>query len=251
MQAAEGRLLVNPISVQKCFVKWGDSVARVLDVSYIRAVVESEGPFSEVADGESIPAVFELERSRFSIAVTVRGRGSGWVRLDFPRLVPSVRAHLRSFLTPRKIGESIVEDWKSGALRHFHGLNESELWMDGADGVLFTYLDQEDPESQFLIRIRESRGPLSVGKVRRKDYMELSSIDGEISLQPLTDSEAYRKLGECRDIVTNFRPSIPPEYALKQRMLKIISETLYSTSRRVEMLPPRTPAPQTPVRADT
>jgi hypothetical protein len=232
-------------------VKWGDSVAPVLDVSYIRAVVESEGNFSDVAEGETLPVSFELDRSRFSLEVTVRGRGAGWVRLDFPRLVPSVRAHLRSFLCPRKIGESIVEDWKSGGLRHFHGLNESELWMDGAEGVLFTYLDQEDPESQFLIRIQESRGPLSVGKVRRKDYMELSSIDGEITLQPLTDSEVYRKLGECRDIVTNFRPSIPAEYSLKQRMLKTISETLYSTSRRVEMLPPRSSAAQAPVRAES
>ena len=251
MQAPEGRLLVNPVSVQKCFVKWENSIARVLDVSYLRAVVESEGPFADSAEGESIPVLFELERSHFSVTVTVRGRGPGWVRLDFPKLVPSVRAHLRSFMTPRKIGESIVEDWKSGNLRHFHGLNESELWMDGADGVLFTYLDQEDPQSQFLIRIRESRGPLSVGKVRRKDYMELSSIDAEIALQPLTDSETYRKLGECRDIVTNFRPSIPPEYALKQRMLKTISETLYSTSRRVEMLPPRSSAAQAPVRAES
>ncbi len=214
----------------------------MLDISYIRAVVEPEGPFGELTEGQSLLVAFELDRSRFSVNVTVRGKGAGWVRLDFPRLVPSVRAHLRSFLSPRKMGESILEDWKSGSLRHFHGLNESELWMDDTDGVLFTYLDQEDPESQFLIRVREARGPLSVGKVKRSDYMELSAIDGALTLQPLTDSEAYRKLSECRDIVTNFRPSIPTEYALKQRMLKIISETLYSTSRRVEMLPPRATA---------
>lgn len=242
MQSSDGRLLVNPVSVQNCIVKHGEDKSRVLDISYIRAVVEPEGPFGELTEGQSLLVSFELDRSRFSVTVTVRGKGAGWVRLDFPRLVPSVRAHLRSFLSPRKMGESIVEDWKSGTLRHFHGLNESELWMDDADGVLFTYLDQEDPESQFLIRVREARGPLSVGKVKRSDYMELSAIDGALTLQPLTDSEAYRKLSECRDIVTNFRPSIPTEYALKQRMLKIISETLYSTSRRVEMLPPRATA---------
>jgi hypothetical protein len=239
MQSSDGRLLVNPVSVQNCIVKHGEGVSRVLDISYIRAVVEPEGPFGELTEGQALLVAFELDRSRFSVNVTVRGKGVGWVRLDFPRLVPSVRAHLRSFLSPRKMGESILEDWKSGSLRHFHGLNESELWMDDTDGVLFTYLDQEDPESQFLIRVREARGPLSVGKVKRSDYMELSAIDGALTLQPLTDSEAYRKLSECRDIVTNFRPSIPTEYALKQRMLKIISETLYSTSRRVEMLPPR------------
>jgi hypothetical protein len=251
MQSSDGRLLVNPVSVQKCFVKHGDSSSRVLDISYIRAVVEPEGVFGTLAEGESVEASFELDRSRFTVQVTVRGKGASWVRLDFPKLVPSVRAHLRSFLSPRKIGESILEDWKSGTLRHFHGLNESELWMDDSDGVLFTYLDQEDPESQFLIRVREARGPLSVGKVKRSDYMELSAIDGNLSLQPLSDSEAYRKLSECRDTVTNFRPSIASEYALKQRMLKIISETLYSTSRRVEMIPPKTAAPQSTASSST
>ncbi len=251
MQSGEGRLLVNPVSVQKSFAKLGDTSARVLDVSYIRAVVENTGPFAELPEGESVTVSFELERAKFNLLVTVRGRGGEWVRLDFPRLVPSVRAGLRSFLSPRKIGESILQDWKSGRLRHFHGLNESELWMDDADAVLFTYLDQDDPDSQFLIRVREARGPLSVGKIKRTDYMEISAIEGELTLQPLTDSEVYRKLGECRDIVTNFRPSVPADYALKQRMLKIISETLYSTSRRVEMLPPRPAAPAAPLRAES
>ncbi|MBY0370039.1 hypothetical protein K2X33_05090 [bacterium] len=246
MQNADGRLLVNPLSVQKSFVKLGDVSAHVLDISYIRAVVEAEGPFHDLAEGQTLAVQFELDRSRFSVEVTVRGRGPGWVRLDFPKLVPSVRAHLRSFLSPRKIGESIVEDWRSGALKHFHGLNESELWTDGADGVLFTYLDQDDPQSQFLIRVREARGPLCVGKVLRRDYMELSSIDAELQLLPLTDSEVYRKLGECRDIVTNFRPSVPAEYTLKQKMLKTLSEHLYSTSRRVEMLPNRPAAQPAP-----
>lgn len=243
--------MVNPVSVQKTFVKWEDASARVLDISYIRAVVESTGPFADLPEGRALSVTFELERSKFTMEVTVRGRGEDWVRLDFPRLVPSVRAHLRSFLSPRKIGESILEDWRSGSLRHFHGLNESELWMDSADAVLFTYLDQDDPQSQFLIRVREARGPLAVGKIKRSDYMELSGIEGELSLQPLSDSEVYRKLGECRDVVTNFRPSIPADYALKQRLLKIISETLYSTSRRVEMLPPRPNQQQAPVRAES
>ncbi len=250
MQSAEGRVLVNPVSVQKSFVKLGEALVRVLDISYIRAVVDADGPFGQLPEGSTAVVQFELERSRFSLEVTIRAHGPGWVRLDFPKLVPSVRAHLRSFLSPRKIGESIVEDWREGSLRHFHGLNESELWTDDSEAVLFTYLDQDAPESQFLIRVREARGPLSVGKILRKHYMELSSIEGELVLQPLTDSEAYRKLSECRDIVTNFRPSIPAEYALKQRMLKIISETLYSTSRRVEMLPSR-PSPQPSVRPET
>lgn len=251
MQNSEGRLLVNPVSVLKAVVRLGEQAAQVLDVSYIRAVVEAKGPFENLPDGEVVAVHFELDRAKFAIQVTVRGRGEGWVRLDFPRLVPSARAHLRSFLSPRKIGESILEDWKSGHLRHFHGLNESELWVDDADAVLFTYLDQDNPETQFLIRILEARGPLSVGKILRKDYLELKGIQGELALQPLSDSEAYRKLGECRDVVTNFRPSIPADYTLKQRLLKIISETLYSTSRRVEMLPPRAGSAQAPVRSES
>lgn len=237
MHTAEARVLVNPLSVQKSFARLAEHSARVLDVSYIRAVIEAEGAFGELQEGQALALAFDLDRSRFSLEVTVRGRGPGWVRVDFPKLVPSVRAHLRSFLSPRRIGESILEDWQSGAVKHFHGLNESELWTDGNEGVLFTYLDQDDPESQFLFRVREARGPLAVGKVLRKEYMELSSIDADLKLLPLTDSEVYRKLGECRDIVTNFRPTVPAEYALKQRMLKTLSEHLYSTSRRVEMLP--------------
>lgn len=243
MSQTEERLLVNPVSMAKSFAKLGEGQARVLDVSYIRAVVESTGPFSDLAEGQALKVDFELERSKFPMEVVVRGHGEGWVRLDFPKLVPSVRAGLRSFLSPRKIGESLVEDWTSGKLRHFHGLNESELWTDDSEAVLFTYLDQDDPQSQFLIRLKEARGPLSVGKIKRTDYMELSSLDAELVLQPLSDSEVYRKLGECRDIVTNFRPSMPAEYALKQRLLKTLSEHLYSTSRRVEMLPPRPATP--------
>ncbi len=251
MQTIPGRVLVNPVSIQKCWVKNGEAATRVLDVSYIRAVVESEGAFALMQEGQVVVLDFELERSKFTLDATVKGQGDGWVRLDFSRLVPSVRAHLRSFLSPRKIGESIIQDWKDGGIRHFHGLNESELWVDDSDAVLFTYLDQEDPTSQFLIRVKEARGPLSVGKIRRQDYMELSAIHGDLALQPLNDKETYRKLGECRDIVTNFRPSVSADYALKQRMLKIISETLYSTSRRVEMLPPRPGTTPAPVRAES
>lgn len=241
--------MVNPVSVQKCFARVGETPSRVLDVSYIRAVIESDGDFARLDEGKPLHVHFELERSRFSIHVVVKGHGPGWVRVDFPPLVPSVRAHVRSFLSARKIGESIVADWSSGPLRHFHGLNESELWMDDGEAVLFTYLDQEDPQSQFLIRVKEARAPLTVGKIRRTVYMDLSSMDAELPLEPLSDSEVYRKLGECRDIVTNFRPSVPAEYALKQRMLKVISETLYSTSRRVEMLTPR-PSPRPAVNAE-
>jgi hypothetical protein len=60
-------------------------------------------------------------------------------------------------------------------------------------------------------------------------------MDSELPLIPLTDREIYAKLGECRDIVTNFRPNGQIEYNLKQRMLKVISDNLYSTSHKVEM----------------
>jgi hypothetical protein len=55
-----------------------------------------------------------------------------------------------------------------------------------------------------------------------------------LPLIPLSDRETYAKLGECRDIVTNFRPNGQIEYNLKQRLLRVISESLYSTGDRVE-----------------
>ena len=71
--------------------------------------------------------------------------------------------------------------------------------------------------------------------------MSLDSLEGEIPLVPLTEREMYSKLGECRDIITNIRPCGQNEYVLKQRLLKSVSETLYSTGKRVDLTVPRPP----------
>jgi hypothetical protein len=230
------RHLVNPIAVAQCTLRFGETSARILDISFVRIVIEDGEPWSSMAEPQTTPtkAEFHLDRFRFQADVAIRGRGDGWIRLGFEKIVPSARAHLRSFLSPKKVGESLREDWRNEKVRHFHGLNESELWFDDMNGVLFTYLDQTDSEAQFIIRLGDPQGPLRVGKILRRDYMELNRIDGEMPLIPLSDREIYAKLGECRDIVTNFRPTAQVEYSLKQRLLKVISDHLYSTSHRVE-----------------
>jgi len=210
------------------------ATARVLDISFVRLVIEDCEPWTSLAEGAPVTAEFRLDRSVFNAEVAARGRGEGWLRLGFEKIVPSARAHLRSFLSPKKIGESLIEDWRNETIRHYHGLNESELWFNDAGGVLFTYLDQSDAEAQFIIRMSDARATLRVGKILRRDYMELNHIEADLPLIPLSDREIYAKLGECRDIVTNFRPSAQMEYNLQQRLLKVISDHLYSTSYRVE-----------------
>ena len=230
--------IVNPIALQNCKVVFNDVTAPVLDISYVRLVVSAEG-FPALEDGQVIPAELHLDRYHFTADLVLKGRGEGWLRFGFDKIVPSAKSHLRSFLSPKKIGESILEDRRAESIRHYHGLNESELWFDPSGGVLFTYLDQVDYDAMFIIRLLDPKGPLAVGKISRRDYIELSSLESDLPLIPLGDRELYAKLGECRDIVTNFRPTGQVEYNLKQRLLKVISDNLYSTSHRVEMMPQR------------
>lgn len=231
--------IVNPIALQNCTVRGGETTAKVLDISFVRVVVETDPAWESKGEEESIPLDFSLDRQTFGATVRLTGRGEGWLRFGFEKIVPSARAHLRSFLSPKKIGESLIEDWRTDSLRHYHGLNESELWFEPNGGVLFTYLDQASHDQQFLIRVLDSKAPLQVGKIRRADYMAMEKFDTELPLEALTDRDLYANLGPCRDIVTNFRPIGQMEYALKQRLLKQISDTLYSASHRVDMLPPR------------
>lgn len=235
------KILVNPIALQNCVVKRGDASAKILDISFVRVVIQPDEGWADLAEGETMDLVFHLDRFSFPAQASLKSRGDDWIRLAFERIVPSSRSQLRSFLSPKKVGESLYEDWRSDVVRHYHGLNESELWFEPTGAVLFTYLDQIDFDAQFLIRLLDIKSPLQVGKITRKAYIELSGIDGELPLTPLTDREIYAKLGECRDIVTNFRPNGQVEYNLKQRLLKVISDCLYSTSYKVDLSPPRPP----------
>jgi hypothetical protein len=228
--------LVNPIAVKDCFVLLGEHAAPVLDVSFVRLVLErGNAGWESAPEGEVLPLEFQLDRARFKASARLRAKGEGFIRLTFESMLPSARAHLRSFLSPKKVGESLVEDWSTDTIRHFHGLNESELWFEPEGGVLFTYLDPHDTEAQFIVRMAHSKSALIAGKILRREYIELKSLDHELPLIPLNDKEIYSKLGECRDIVTNFRPTGSIEYNLKQQLLRVISDYLYSTSRKVEM----------------
>lgn len=230
--------LVNPIALNQCRARFESFEASILDISFVRVVVEDNPSFPFSEEG-SLSLMFDLDRHHFEGLTRLEGRGEGWVRLELMRLVPSSMAHLRSFLSPKKVGESIVEDWNQDGVRHFHGLNESELWFDSGGGILFSYLDPVDPTFQFMTRIRENKSPLRVGRLLRQQYIGLSHWDTEPPLLALSEKEVYPRLGECRDIVTNFRPTGPAEYGLKQRLLKVISDYLYSHSHKFEYSQPR------------
>lgn len=231
--------LVNPVSLKGATARFETGEAQILDISFLRVVVDDCEAVGNLNDGK-FKVEFFLNPFRFTSEVVFRSQGTDWKRFDFERLVPSAHAHLRSFLSPKKVGESILQDVATDLTSHYHGLNETELWSDQKGGVLFTYLDPEEPQMQFLVRIGGDLN-LRVGKISRADYMSLDSLDGEIPLIPLTDREMYSKLGECRDIITNFRPCGQGEYILKQKLLKAVSETLYSTGKRVEFTVPRPP----------
>jgi hypothetical protein len=241
MESKSQKFLVNPVALQNCVIKCGDYKTTVLDISFVRLVIEEREPWPIAYENEPVTLDFHLDRYSFGAVTSFQARGEGWVRLGFDRILPSAGAHLRSFLSPKRIGESIIEDWRNEELRHYHGLNESELWFDQNGGMLFSYLDSADPSAQFILRMIDNKSLLRVGKLLRKDYIEVGNIDLDLPLIPLSDREVYAKLGECRDVVTNFRPNGQMEYNLKQRLLKVISDSLYSTSRKVEMAQPRPP----------
>ncbi len=228
--------LVNPIALRDCYVSFGDWKAPVLDVSFVRLVLGTgDAGWADVPEGDLLPLDFHLDRSLFKATARLHAKGQDFLRLTVESILPSARAHMRSFLSPKKVGESLLEDWSTDKIRHFHGLNESELWFEPEGGILFTYLDPLDTEAQFIVRMAHSKSALIAGKILRREYIELHSLDHELPLIPLNDKEIYAKLGECRDIVTNFRPTGSIEYNLKQQLLRVISEYLYSTSRKVEM----------------
>jgi len=228
------RYLVTPSSLTYCFATWGELKARILDISFLRVVVEEVGEWPAIAEDQSIPMMFSMNGYDFAAEVRVHGRGEGWIRFQFHKLVPSCKSMLRLFLCPKKVGESLMEDKKMTDIRHYHGLNESELLFDKDGNVLFTYLDYLDSKFQFLVQIRLDDSTIKVGRLTRSQYMTMGSFVGDLGLIPLSDKENYTRMSECRDIVTNFRPSGQLDYNLKQKMQKLISENLYSTGHRVD-----------------
>jgi hypothetical protein len=227
--------IVNPVAVKNCFATVSGIKASVLDISFVRLVLEAAEGWDQLPADQVLNVDLSLADCRFSAMGLVRARGEGWMRMSFEPLLPSARAHLRSFLSPKRVGESILEDWSTEEIRHFHGLNESELWFQPHGAVLFTYLDCVDTESQFIIRMSPKENVLIAGKVLRRDYIALKSIEDTLPFVFLDDKEVCLKLGECRDIITNFRPAGYLEYNLKQKLLRVISDYLYSTSRKVDM----------------
>jgi len=233
MSSEEAKSLVTLSALKDCELRFGDKSAAILDISFIRIVT---APFEgELEIGASVEAEFCLERQRFKALVELKAKGERYFRFGFTKLAPSGVSHVRSFLSPKKVGESFLEDGRAGDVRHYHGLKEAEVWFEPGGITLFTFLDDPKGETQILLRLLEPRGPIRVGRVLRADYMELKGLDAEIPVVPLSERDSYVTLSECRDIVTNMRPATQAEYDLKQKLLRAISDSLYSTSQRVEI----------------
>ncbi len=231
------RSLVNPVSLTGCQLITGDSTFGILDLSFLRAVTERSA--SALAVGTELAVMLKLDRQTLSATMVLQVEGDDFLRFGFSKLVPSGQACLRAFLSPRKVGESLIQDWNSEECRHFHGLNESELWAGLNGEVMFSYLDQSNTEFQFVLHISERFG-IRAGKIPRKDYIALENMGDELPLKSApSDRDTYLKLGECRDIITNLRPTTQVDYGLKARLLKAISDHLYSTSHKVEWTPIR------------
>jgi len=228
------RHLVTPGALHQCSAKWGEFNARILDISFVRVVVEEIGHWPVILEGQVIAMFFSMRGYDFAAEVLIQGRGEGWMRFKFDKLVPSAKSQLKSFMSAKKVGESMLEDQRVPEVRHYHGLNESELWFDKQGNVLFTYLDHTDSKYQFVVQANLDTLWVKVGRLSRAQYMNLNSIDGDLGLSPLNDKENYSRMSECRDIVTNFRTTGQVEYNLKQKLLKVISDSLYSTGHRVD-----------------
>ena len=237
--------LVNASALQDCRLICQGKECRLLDISFLRAVIE----FTDInlESGIDVNVEFQLDRYRFSANMVIQSRGENFIRLGFSRLLPSARATLRAFLSAKKVGESLKEDWASENCRHFHGLNESEFWVGSQGEMMISFLDQLDTQLQFVVHISESTG-VRAGKISRTDYMALENIGRDLPLvASYVDRDFYLKLGESRDIVTNFRPLTRADYSVKQGLLKVLSDNLYSSSHRMERLPPRSHRPIPPV----
>lgn len=240
-EISQMKSLVTPGALERCTLAVLDSKLPLLDLSFLRVVAgDSEGVLETLQPekGKSLPMVLHLDAFSIEVLGSFQSCGKGWIRFGLDSIVPSAHAKLRIFLNARKIGESIVEDWRTETLSHYHGLNETELWVDIDGGLTFLYLVPEKPTMQFIVRVKSNEERVKVGTILRQDYLDKMDMSGELPIRPLEEKENYGRLSECRDIVTNFRPTGQTEFHLKQRLLKFISDRLYASPRRVAPAPP-------------
>jgi hypothetical protein len=230
------------------------------DLSQLGAVVPPQPSWLALVPGEAIPGTLWLERKSFPVTLRREGRvgsddGAG-VALVFEALPPSARAQLKFFLSPKRIGESMALAERGAKWRYAAGLNGAGLWLDVAgDEAIFAILDSSNERSQLLVWLVDRHSPVRLGLVSRARYEErvaqvvggkdsaeaerlsageaLGLVDKELPVLPLNDRDTVLRLSECRDVLTNFRPADGEQGALKMRLLKGISESLYSASNRM------------------
>lgn len=261
---------MRPGTLDGCWIRCGDVETPLCDLSQLGAVVPPQPSWLALADGEAIPGTLRLEEKHFPVTLRregLAGSGDGAnVVLSFEALPPSARSQLRFFLSPKRIGESIALAHRGGRWRYASGLNGAGLWLDaGGDEAIFAALDSSNERSQLLVWLADGTSPVRLGLVSRSRYAErvarvleakespeaqtltaagaLGLVDRDLPVLPLNDRDTVLRLAECRDILTNFRPTDGDQGALKMRLLKGISESLYSASNRMRGNPLRTPSP--------
>lgn len=229
------------------------------DLSQLGAAVPPQPSWLALGEGENIPGTLELQDKHFPVTLRRLGRtgpGEGAnILLAFEALPPSARAQLKFFLSPRRIGESMALSHRGGRWHYASGLNGAGLWLDtSGDEAIFAALDSNE-RSQLLVWLVDRHSPVRLGLASRARYEErvgqvlaakdtteaetvsaasaLGLADKELPVLPLNDRDTVLRLAECRDILTNFRPADGEQGAMKMRLLKGISESLYSASNRM------------------
>lgn len=212
-------------ALRNCFIETIEGPLALRDLSFSRIVVDQTGlsvPFSEFQPFE---VEIILDKIHFKTHLVLQFQKDDWARLTFHQLSPSHQALLRCFLTARRVGESLAEDWRSGEMIHFHGINEAELWWDRKVGVLLTFLEPVCGDKQFVLHVSLQGGEVQAGSISRADYLSLPNLHSPLPVK--NEKVALSQFEACKDIITNFRPASADQAQIKQLLLKAISDCFY------------------------
>ncbi|NBX91781.1 MAG: hypothetical protein EB078_04730 [Proteobacteria bacterium] len=209
-------------ALHNCWVMWGDQVAPVGDLSFSRLVVD-EAP-ADLAFPEQGPVEVRLQLHTLQLSATVvfHSRSSKWIRLSFGKLSLGNQAVLRAFLHSKRIADSLFEVETVTSLTHYHGLNETELFIDKRGEVFFTFVEPAMEQKQFVLRMSAQGEILQIGLMSRESYLSLENMEGHFDLLPEAPNPSHWEL--CRGILTNWKPSVATKLPVKQKILQAISD---------------------------
>ena len=212
-------------ALRNCYVETIEGQLAIRDLSFSRIILDQTPLSVPLSEFQPFEAEIILDKIRFKTSLVLQFQKDDWARLTYHQLSPSHQALLRSFLTARRIGESLAEDWRSEDLIHFHGINEAELWWDKNTGLFLTFLDSVAGDQQFVLRVSMQGEEVQAGSISRADYLSLSSLNSPLPIQK--EKVELNQFEACKDIITNFRPASADQAQIKQVLLKAISDCFY------------------------